>query len=258
MVDALRRIINALVQLESEQGISIIYACESGSRAWGFPSNDSDYDVRFIYHRPASEYLKLKAPRDVIELPIDDDLDINGWDIYKACELLRKTNPPLLEWLGSQIVYKEESEAANTMRELSQICFNPRACAEHYLSMTTRSYKDYINNREKVRKKKYLYALRPILCAHWVLLNKAMPPTLFEDVIDGVEISKGLCDAIRELIASKRDERETSEIYSISIFNDYISKQLEDMPNLIAQLPSPFFPTEKLDSLILSLLLNNC
>ena len=102
-------ILRRLDQIEREDDVRIVYACESGSRAWGFESTDSDWDVRFIYVHPRDWYLSIDVgeKRDVIERPINDELDISGWDLRKALKLLRKSNPPLLEWLSSPIVYKE-------------------------------------------------------------------------------------------------------------------------------------------------------
>ena len=74
-------IINRLQELEAENNVKILYACESGSRAWGFPSATSDYDVRFIYLRPVEWYLSIEQKRDVIEYPVENDLDISGWDL---------------------------------------------------------------------------------------------------------------------------------------------------------------------------------
>jgi predicted nucleotidyltransferase len=110
----------ALHIIETQKQVRILYACESGSRAWGFASHDSDYDVRFLYVHPASTYLRMDSPRDVIERPIVDDLDINGWDIFKALRLLRKSNPPLLEWLFSPIVYLENSTSIEDLRKISR------------------------------------------------------------------------------------------------------------------------------------------
>jgi predicted nucleotidyltransferase len=102
-------ILSRIIEIEDEEGVRIFFACESGSRAWGFPSSDSDYDVRFLYLHPTEWYLSvnLEHKRDVIERPISGDLDINGWDLRKALILLRKGNPPLMEWLGSPIIYRE-------------------------------------------------------------------------------------------------------------------------------------------------------
>jgi uncharacterized protein len=96
-----------LSDIEKTHQVKIIYSCESGSRAWGFPSADSDYDVRFLYLHPVDWYLSIEDKRDVIEVPIKNKLDITGWDLRKALQLFRKSNPPLLEWLGSPIVYWE-------------------------------------------------------------------------------------------------------------------------------------------------------
>ena len=151
-----------LGQIIKEEGVIILYACESGSRAWGFASPDSDYDVRFLYARPVTEYLRLTPPRDVIEIPIHDDLDIHGWDIFKCCRLLRRSNPHLIEWLGSPIVYLENGPFAEELRLAARKWFSKRACCEHYLSMALQNYTSYVEGREQVIRKKYLYVLRPL------------------------------------------------------------------------------------------------
>lgn len=75
------RIVKKLDEIPRSEDVQILYACESGSRAWGFASRDSDFDVRFIYLRKKEWYLSIDLDRkpDVIELPIVDELDINGW-----------------------------------------------------------------------------------------------------------------------------------------------------------------------------------
>ena len=100
-----KEILKTLDQIEAQNNVKILYACESGSRAWGFPSPDSDYDVRYLYIRPVESYLKLFSERDVIEGPIDEVKDFVGWDLQKALKLLMKGNAPLIEWVRSPIVY---------------------------------------------------------------------------------------------------------------------------------------------------------
>ena len=114
------RITDGLKEIEADENVVVFYACESGSRAWGFPSQNSDYDVRFLYLHSVDWYLSIVEKRDVIERPINDQLDVNGWDLRKALELFRKSNPPLLEWLDSPIVYQEKFTIASQMRELSK------------------------------------------------------------------------------------------------------------------------------------------
>ena len=110
-----KEILRKLHEIEIKENVKILFAAESGSRAWGFASPDSDYDVRFIYVRPKEEYLRLDTVKDVIEVPINDVLDINGWDLQKALRLLYKSNPTLFEWFSSPIIYME-TEFADEFR----------------------------------------------------------------------------------------------------------------------------------------------
>lgn len=128
-------ILRELRGIEAEENVRILYACESGSRAWGFPSKDSDYDVRFVYLRRPEAYLSIFEQRDVIERPISELLDINGWDLKKGLTLFRKSNPPLLEWLQSPIRYEQNYTVADSIRKLSPLSFSPKSCIYHYLNM---------------------------------------------------------------------------------------------------------------------------
>ena len=123
-----------LKQVEIDHGVKIVYAVESGSRVWGFHSPDSDFDVRFLYIRPMAWYLSVRDRRDVIEVPIEDDFDLSGWDLQKALNLMSKSNPPLFEWFSSPIVYRT-SLIAEQLRKLGQSYFNPRAAIYHYISI---------------------------------------------------------------------------------------------------------------------------
>src|SRR5688572_7252344 len=130
-------ILNKLKEVEQANQVQILYACESGSRAWGFASPDSDYDVRFIYVHKNDHYLSIDEQRDVIELPINDVLDISGWELRKALRLLRKSNGPLYEWFQSPIVYQSDSTFQGEILALMKLYFSPRAMMHHYLSMTS-------------------------------------------------------------------------------------------------------------------------
>lgn len=151
-----------LQAIEAEENVRILYACESGSRAWGFASPDSDYDVRFLYLRSLKWYLSIEEKRDVIESPINEQLDINGWDLHKALKLLRKSNPPLLEWLSSPIVYLENGSIPSQLRDLAPDYYSPAACAYHYLHMAQSNHAAHLTG-EQPSLKKYFYSLRPLL-----------------------------------------------------------------------------------------------
>ena len=174
-------IINKLNEIEQKEHVKIIYAVESGSRAWGFESTDSDYDVRFIYVRDKKEYLCLDEKSDVIQLPIDEVFDISGWDIKKALKLLYKSNPSLLEWFASSIVYKETQEASY-IREVIPFYFSQKKLYHHYQRMAKTALK-HMNNG-KVPVKKYLYVLRCILSSQYIVNNKKQPPIEIERLIE--------------------------------------------------------------------------
>lgn len=223
-----QRITERLTDLERDEDIRIIYACESGSRAWGFPSRDSDYDVRFIYLRPVDWYLSVDAciRRDVIEPPIDDMLDINGWDLPKALRLLCRSNPPLLEWLGSPIVYHEIADITRRIRALTEIYYSPRACAHHYLHMAEGNSRSYLQG-ETVQLKKYFYVLRPLLAIRWIEAGRGVVPVPFDLLVETMVESAPLRDAIEELRRKKLTDHELRSGPRVPAISDFIDAELE-------------------------------
>ena len=215
-------IINKLNVIEQKEHVKIIYAVESGSRAWGFESTDSDYDVRFIYVRDKKEYLCLDEKSDVIQLPIDEVFDVSGWDIKKALKLLYKSNPSLLEWFASPIVYKETIEASY-IREVIPIYFSQKKLYCHYQRMTKTSLK-YMNN-EKVPVKKYLYILRCILSSQYIVNDKKQPPIEIEKLIE-CELPSELREDMNKLLMIKKNSNEKKYVDHISSLDDYILSRL--------------------------------
>lgn len=167
--------------IEAQHKVTILFACESGSRGWGFASPDSDYDVRFIYVNRLPWYLTVAPGRDVIELPISGDLDINGWDLRKALGLLRESNPTLLEWLRSPIVYREEGETMGRFRALAEQVFSNAKGWHHYASMAKKNFREHLQ-ADEVRYKKYLYVLRPLMAARWIRTLPGVPPMRFAEL----------------------------------------------------------------------------
>lgn len=222
------RINTAIDELEARERVRVLLAVESGSRAWGFASADSDYDVRFLYVREPSAYLRLQRPRDVIEMPIDDVLDVSGWDLPKALHLFRKSNPPLFEWLGSPIVYRDDSVLAARLRSLSSTFFSPRACLHHYLSMATSNQKAYLQG-PTVRLKKYLYVLRPLLAGRWIIERGQMPPTTFHDLLEASLPSGPVRDVVDEVIERKKHSKELDDAEPLPVLGDYLAQQLQQL-----------------------------
>lgn len=227
MSDYQEQIMTALERIEHEENVRILYACESGSRAWGFPSRDSDYDVRFLYVRPVEWYLSIFEKRDVIERPISDMLDINGWDLKKALTLFRKSNPPLLEWLESPIVYKEYGTAAEQIRRISPLTFSPKSCLYHYLNMAKGNYRDYLQG-EQVKIKKYFYVLRPILACEWIEKFDTMPPVEFDRLVEAmVPGGSELKSVIDGLLVRKRAGDEMDYEPRINPINEFLEGKIE-------------------------------
>lgn len=216
-----------LCDIEREENVRILYACESGSRAWGFPSKDSDFDVRFIYVRPVEWYLSIFDRRDVIERPISNMLDVNGWDLRKALNLFRKSNPPLLEWLQSPIPYYEKYSVAEQIRAISPLTFSPKSCMYHYLNMAKGNYREYLQG-EQVKIKKYFYVLRPILACEWIDTRGSMPPIEFDRLVEA-HIPEGseLREVVEELLRRKKAGDELDYEPRLQVINDYLEAQID-------------------------------
>ncbi len=153
-----------LAKIEAKYKIKILYACETGSRAWGFPSPDSDYDVRFLYINEPDWYLSLHEQKDSIEF-MDGDWDITGWDLKKSLLLLKRSNAALIERFQSPIIYKDD-DFRNEFRKLVDEHYNPVAVFYHYHSLVTNFWDDMKDTKE-VKLKSLMYIVRSLLCCMW-------------------------------------------------------------------------------------------
>lgn len=214
-----------LADIETEYGVQVLYACESGSRGWGFASPDSDYDVRFIYAHLLSWYLQVSDRRDVIELPISGDLDINGWELRKALRLLKKGNATLIEWLDSPVVYQADADFLRAMRDAARQVHQPARAFHHYVHMARSNHRDYLRG-DRVRLKKYLYVLRPLLAALWIEQGRGVAPMRFQDLVDAIVTAPDLRDAIDRLLAIKRAAGESQYGQPLPIVNAFIDAEL--------------------------------
>ena len=228
-------IIQKLKEIEQSEDIVILHAVESGSRAWGFPSPDSDYDVRFIYVRKPEFYLKLEKTRDVVELPINDMLDINGWDLSKTLQLLHSSNPTLFEWMSSPVVYRQ-TDFIDQLRPIMDQYFSCKSGLYHYLSMAEGNYREYLKG-ETVRAKKYFYVLRPVLACKWILRTHTKPPMLFRELVDA-ELDEALKPAVERLLDLKMNAPEIKEIPRVSELNDYLDRAIGELKVEIAAYPA--------------------
>jgi uncharacterized protein len=243
-------IVARLQQLAIQEQIVILYACESGSRGWGFPSPDSDYDVRFIYLRPLEWYLSIEDRSDTLDLPVDRVLDLSGWDLRKALKLFRGSNSIIYEWIQSPIVYQNPYNLVAELLNLAHDYYSPRAGIHHYLNMTTDCYREHLQSAT-VRLKKYFYALRPILAARWIVEYQTAPPMEFCRLLKLNSIA-GRHDVLIEidrLLTIKQTADEATMISVSPILNNFIATEIEYCDRAVKLIPKQYRDSVDLNSL---------
>ena len=204
-------IIAHLKQLEIERSIRILFAAESGSRAWGFASPNSDYDVRFVYVPTPDWYLSVSPKRDVIERMLPNDIDLSGWELRKALRLFKRYNGALNEWLGSPIQYREPSPTSVAMRELLPQLFKPAAALHHYGSMAN-SALVAMPDIGAVSAKKLCYLLRALFACRHILQFRTQPPTAFASMLAGLTADKQEREWIDAILRAKAAAPESATI----------------------------------------------
>lgn len=245
----IKDIVAKLKEIEEKEQIRVLCAIESGSRGWGFESKDSDYDVRFIFAHSLEWYLSIKDKKDVIEYPIYNKLDISGWDIKKALGLFKKSNPPLFEWLNSPIIYLEQGDFAQRLRELMPKFYSPISSMHHYLHMAQGNYKAYLKDK-KVKLKKYFYVLRPIFACLWIESEKSMPPMEFEKLLSAQRLSQEVMSEIKELLKRKRSGIELNAEGRVEVIIDFLEEKLNYFENYVKKLtPSQSSKDDSLNKL---------
>jgi predicted nucleotidyltransferase len=216
-----------LAATAAEAGVRVLYAAESGSRAWGFGSPDSDYDVRVIYAHPPDWYVRLSEGRDVIEQPLEAmRVDLAGWDIRKALRLLLKSNPALYEWLLSPIVYVDGPLRA-PLRGMFEAHASPKALARHYWSIARGQWNRAIEGGAEVRLKKYFYVVRPLLSLAWIVEHGRPPPMAIDALLAEVAMPNEPRAAVAALLAQKREMPELGSRARIAAIDDWALAALE-------------------------------
>lgn len=197
------KILHYLNQIEQDNDLKILLACETGSRAWGFPSPDSDYDIRLIYLHKRNWYLGLVDQKDSLQVMLENnDLDFSGWDLRKCLRLLMKSNAALLERIQSPIIYQADTSFMNEIIAIATPCYSRRATLHHYLGLTKRSYSDIVDNKQ-YKLKKFFYALRAAIACRWIITKDQMPPIEFKKMLYVLNIDESIIKRIESLIDLK-------------------------------------------------------
>ena len=215
----------ALAAVERQEGVRILLAIESGSRAWGFPSQDSDYDVRFIFMRPLADYLRVSVPRDVIERPIDDMLDLSGWDLRKALGLAVRSNAVVGEWLSSPVVYRSDPRAVARLQGLAREAAHLPALVYHYDRLARNAW---AAGAGEIRLKSYFYALRPVLALRWLRDRGTPPPMDLPTLLEGAAVPGAVSEAIGTLLARKALATEVDMVSRQAVLERFLAYGLAE------------------------------
>lgn len=232
-----------LKEIADKEKIRILYACESGSRAWGFPSPDSDYDARFIYVYPKDQYLLIDEKQDTIT-QMNGDLDAGGWELRKLLRLLRKSNAVIFEWLQSPIVYHDEG-FRDRIWEVAQHYFSPRSCIHHYQGLAINSYTK-IKGQEEIKLKTYFYIIRPLLAALWILKKQQIAPMELSKLLDMVE-DRELVAIIEDLRIKKQTLAEAGLIKPIGKVERFIQENFALLEKGVADTERKHISSDKLN-----------
>jgi predicted nucleotidyltransferase len=226
-----------LARIERDDDVRLLFAIESGSRAWGFPSRDSDYDVRFVYVRPVGAYLSIEPLRDVIETPATAVLDTNGWDIRKALQLLCKSNAVISEWLTLPIRYRWEPVWPERLLEFAHRHYCLPALAYHYDRMARRSLAQ-VDDAADVKLKRYFYVLRPLFALDWIRRHRQVPPMDLPSLMRGLDLPSALREPVTQMIARKAEASEHDRVTRVASLDRYIAASLAEPVGRPEQLPA--------------------
>lgn len=256
--EATEKIQQLLSEIEERHGIRILFAAESGSRAWGFESPDSDFDVRFVYvHNQPEAYISIQPAQQVFDREnglkdlCDGVYDFAGWDIIKAMGLFQNSNPSFVEWLDSPIIYREDEDFTFTARRIAEdnISLTRIAYGHHHLAKG--NFERYLKDRPEVTYKKYLYVLRSIFCILWIEQFGQVPPTDFERILDEVQADFWVVAEIRDIIDRKAELNEGSLEEPNLNLNDWITDEIDRLLPFVKTVPGKdLIPADMLNPLI--------
>ncbi|MBI5857872.1 MAG: nucleotidyltransferase domain-containing protein [Sphingobacteriales bacterium] len=184
----MKEIETILNNISQQENIKILYACETGSRAWGFPSPDSDYDVRFIYMHEKDWYLSLSQRKDTIEY-MEGELDITGWNLKKCLTLLKKSNAPLIERFQSPVEYFGDVGFKENFTKLIKNYYSPTAVFFHHYSLANKFW-DELKGKDEIKLKNLFYLVRSLLSCNWIIKDKSVLPMSIDGLMNYIADDK--------------------------------------------------------------------
>jgi uncharacterized protein len=238
-----------LQRFAQENGFRILYACETGSRGWGFASPDSDFDIRFIYVFPQERYLQLREPQEQISTIFEDSgevLDFNGWELRKTLRLLSGANASPYEWLQSPIIYDNIDNFRSSLWDIAGLYHSPRSAIHHYLGICHNSLKSGIEG-DSINIKKYFYVLRPLLAAKWAADRRTVPHMQFAPLLAQIPADTAFRKAVAQLWMEKERAPEGAMTPLVPAIQDFISTEMEHCKSVAEQMEKRHVDTQALD-----------
>lgn len=218
-------------EIEEKEHIKVLHVIESGSRAWGFASPDSDYDMRFIYMRDQDFYLSLRDTKDFIDWELNEVLDINGWDLKKALQHFHKSNATIFEWSNSPVVYYTTDVWKKIYSDVAWKYFACKLALYHYYGTANKNYHEYLKD-DMAKYKKYFYVLRPLLACKWIEEKRCPPPVRFDELVRSV-LEDHMKAAVEDLLGKKVKMSEAGQAPKIEVINRYIEEKLTYYKTLV-------------------------
>lgn len=232
-----KQILEQLSEMEKQYDIKILYACESGSREWGFSSDNSDYDIRFIYMHKKVCYLSLDKKKDVIDKTELNNLEFHGWELVKTLKLLRNSNSSVYEWLQSNTIYKKEDVFYHNINKVKEDAFNPRSIFLHHYHLAKKNNTLIQKNKSK-QNKLYLYTLRSIFACKWIVKYHTMPTNKFDTLLENFVQDEIRKNEINDVLTKKRSGMDSITDSNILILDEYIRCELEMLESINLDKPT--------------------
>ncbi len=251
-------ICNALHDLEQKHDCRILFAAESGSRAWGFASPDSDYDIRAVYVKPRDWYLSIEDnPKDTIEAMLPNDLDISAWELRKTLRQFAKGNLSMFEWFGSPIIYESDARFMAEMVSLIPAFFNPVKAVHHYLAIHDEAISD-MDEQGRIGIKKLFYALRGFFAAVWSADRKSMPPTELDRMLLSESLPQGIPELVETLKSQKKNAVEKQRINMPARLSEYFQTQRDSLEVRVKSLEKRSCNPDQLNRILRHYILGKC
>jgi predicted nucleotidyltransferase len=173
----------------------------------------------------------------------------------KTAELMRRSNPPLMEWLDSPIIDRASAQVLARLRSFRSTYFDAKKAAHHDLSMAKAFWTAHLESQPQPVREKYLHALRSLACIRFNVIHKQQPPSRFEAVLDGIDWSDRVMGQVRMLVALTESAMELGTADADPILNQHMVETLRTSDRAAAELATHDQANQGLDEFVRDIVL---